>query len=39
VRLTGLQFQPVTGFLLARMTMPSFATTLTSEDAVGTVSN
>jgi hypothetical protein len=39
VRLNGLQFKPITGFLLATMTMPQFATTLTAEDAVGSVSN
>jgi hypothetical protein len=39
VRLKQLTFRPMTGFLLATMTMPEFATTLTAEDAVGTVSN
>lgn len=39
VRLKQLTFRPITGFLLATMTMPEFATTLTAEDAVGTVSN
>jgi hypothetical protein len=36
---TPLQFRPLTGFLLASINMPPFATTLTAEDAVGTVSN
>ena len=39
VRLKQLTFRPITGFLIATMTMPEFATTLTAEDAVGTVSN
>jgi hypothetical protein len=39
VKLTGLQFQPITSLLLLQVAMPSFATTLTAEDGVGIVSN
>ena len=39
VELTGLQFRPITSLTLASVTMPSFATTLTAEDGVGSVSN
>ncbi|WP_037553023.1 TadE/TadG family type IV pilus assembly protein [Sphingomonas sp. URHD0057] len=39
VRLIGLKFTPISSFLLANVNMPEFATTLTAEDAVGTVSN
>jgi Flp pilus assembly protein TadG len=39
VRLKGLQFQPITALLLASFTMPSFTTTLTAEDSVGSYSN
>ncbi len=39
VSLSGLQFTPITTFLLASMTMPDFATTLTAEDASGSYSN
>lgn len=39
VRLTGLQFRPITTLLFATVTMPSFATTLTAEDSVGIASN
>jgi Flp pilus assembly protein TadG len=39
VRLKELQFQPLTALLLASITMPSFTTTLTAEDGVGSVSN
>jgi hypothetical protein len=39
VTLTGLEFQPVTSLLFAPVPMPSFSTTLTSEDASGQVSN
>jgi hypothetical protein len=39
VRLKGLQFQPITSLLLASFTMPSFTTTLTAEDSVGSYSN
>ena len=37
--LPDLQFTPITTFLLASMTMPDFATTLTAEDASGSYSN
>ncbi len=39
VELTGLQFRPVTSLTLATISMPSFATTLTAEDSVGSMSN
>jgi Flp pilus assembly protein TadG len=39
VELTGLQFRPTTSLMLATIAMPSFATTLTAEDGVGSVSN
>jgi Flp pilus assembly protein TadG len=39
VELTGLQFQPLTSLMLATVSLPSFATTLTAEDSVGSVSN
>jgi len=39
VKLQNLKFTPISSLLLAQITMPSFATTLTTEDAVGTVSN
>jgi Flp pilus assembly protein TadG len=39
VELTGLEFRPLTSLTLATVTMPSFATTLTAEDGVGSVSN
>ena len=39
VTLTGVEFQPITAMLLARVTMPSFSTTLTAEDASGAYSN
>jgi Flp pilus assembly protein TadG len=39
VELTGLQFRPITSLMLATATMPSFTTTLTAEDSVGSVSN
>lgn len=39
VRLKGMQFAPVTSFMLASVTMPDFSTTLTAEDLVGTQSN
>ena len=39
VKLTGLKFTPITSLLLATITMPAFATTLTAEDSVGTLSN
>ncbi len=39
VRLKSLQFTPVTSFMLATISMPSFSTTLTAEDLVGTASD
>ena len=39
VELTGLQFRPITTLMLATVAMPSFSTTLTAEDSVGSVSN
>jgi len=39
VRLKDVEFQPITSLLMASFTMPSFATTLTAEDGVGSVSN
>lgn len=39
VRLKELQFQPLTSLMLATLAMPSFETTLTAEDSVGSVSN
>jgi hypothetical protein len=39
VQLTGLQFQPITTFLLATFNLPDFRTTLTAEDLSGTASN
>jgi Flp pilus assembly protein TadG len=39
VELTGLQFRPIASLLMASFDMPSFATTLTAEDSVGSVSN
>ena len=40
VRLTGLQFQPITTMLFGQaLTMPDFAAALTLEDGSGTVSN
>jgi hypothetical protein len=39
VELTGLQFRPITALTLATIDMPSFTTTLTAEDSVGSVSN
>jgi Flp pilus assembly protein TadG len=40
VRLTGLQFQPITTMLFGgALTMPSFAAALTLEDGSGTVAN
>ena len=39
VRLKDLQFRPVTALLFFSITMPSFATTLTAEDSVGSQSN
>lgn len=39
VRLKGLQFTPVTSMMLTSISMPSFSTTLTAEDLIGTVSD
>ena len=39
VELTGVQFKPTAGLLLASITLPAFATTLTAEDSVGTETN
>lgn len=39
VSLKQMQFAPITGFLLATINMPTFATTLTAEDSVGSESN
>ena len=39
VRLKNLQFTPVTSLLFASFGMPSFSTTLTAEDLVGSQSN
>jgi Flp pilus assembly protein TadG len=38
VRLQGVEFQPITTFLLTTINMPEFVTTLTAEDSVGTIS-
>ena len=39
VKLTNLQFRPLSFLMLTNVTMPDFATTLTSEDSDGTASN
>jgi Flp pilus assembly protein TadG len=39
VELAGLQFRPLTSLMLATVAMPSFTTTLTAEDGVGSESN
>lgn len=39
VRLTQLQFQPITTLVLASVTLPDFASSLTMEDGIGTQSN
>jgi hypothetical protein len=39
VKLSGLQFTPITTLMLASMTMPSFTTSLTAEDLTGSQSN
>ena len=39
VELANLQFRPVTGLMLATMTLPAFRTTLTAEDSEGSQSN
>lgn len=39
VELTALEFRPISSLLFATIPMPSFATTLTAEDSVGSASN
>lgn len=39
VKLTGMNFTPVTGFLLKTIQLPDFRTSLTAEDASGSRSN
>jgi Flp pilus assembly protein TadG len=39
VKLSGVQFKPITFLLFATISMPDFATTLTAEDLSGTESN
>lgn len=39
VRLTGMQFVPLTGFMFATLNMPGFSTTMPSEDSSGNQSN
>lgn len=39
VRLTGVQFQPISLLQTIAITLPSFATTLSAEDSVGTQAN
>ena len=39
VRLTGMQFVPLTGFMFATINMPDFRTTMPAEDSSGTQSN
>ena len=39
VQVSGLQFTPISGFLLASITMPTFMTSLTAEDEIGADSN
>ena len=39
VPITGMQFQPLTGFMLATFTLPDFRSSLTAEDSVGTQFN
>ncbi|MEO6248348.1 MAG: TadE/TadG family type IV pilus assembly protein [Sphingomicrobium sp.] len=39
VKLSGLQFRPLSLLMTTHFTMPDFATTLTSEDSSGTASN
>jgi hypothetical protein len=39
VRLTGMQFVPLTGFMFATINMPDFRTTMSAEDSSGTQSN
>lgn len=39
VRLTGMQFIPLTGFMFATINMPAFRTTMPAEDSSGTQSN
>ena len=39
VEISGLQFKPITGLMLATITLPPFRTTLTAEDSDGSQSN
>ena len=39
VSLTDMEFQPITSFMLAGISLPPFSTTLTAEDASGEFSN
>ena len=39
VRLTGVQFTPITTLLFATFTMPDFRSSLTAEDSSGSQSN
>lgn len=39
VKLSNLQFTPITTLMLATLTMPAFTTTLTAEDLTGSQSN
>jgi len=39
VKLSNLQFRPLTSLMLATFTMPSFTTSLTAEDLSGAQSN
>ncbi len=39
VELTEVQFRPLTGLMLATLTLPKFRTTLTAEDSAGSQSN
>lgn len=39
LEVSGLQFTPISGFLLTSLTMPTFTTSLTAEDEIGADSN
>lgn len=39
VSLTGMQFTPIAGFMMASFNLPPFSSTLPAEDAAGTFSN
>jgi hypothetical protein len=39
IQLSGLQFTPITTFLFATISMPTFTTSLTAEDEIGSHSN